>query len=193
MAYQRSCFTSANNELQGWTHPQPKELGFELVLRFGEPNFVLPNRLEWNMPLPYVNQIILLNESIPNNFPQPHNDFVYSVARIKVSPEHASVLALVSGCIIIDQLKGLTTARSYSLLKNQVILGFVNDYVNDTIRVNNVNDLKQEFANRLNDNTISKSGKFNPVYGVQAAKSTLNLPLKQRMNDLGKSSKWLFG
>lgn len=179
-------YTSANNVLQSWAHHDAKRLGFQLILRFGEPNFILPDKLQWNMPLPYINHIILANESIPYNFPLPHKGFVYSVSRISTTPEQAATLTLIDPNFIIDQLKETITIRSNTLFNNQISLGFAYDFTQNQ-HPGDISTLKQDYSYRLNNHIISKSGKFNPVYGIENSHTNFN-----SMNSLLKASQWMF-
>ncbi len=184
---------SGNNMLQSFSNPKARELGFALVQRLGQPNIIIPGRLEWNQRLPRIIKLVLLDENIPHSFPMPHNDFVYSTSAIKVTPDQACALAHVSGSIIVDQLKGQVTARCGALIKNQVTLGFVDDYVNGRLgNDNSIAQLKNEYARRIKANETSKSGKYNPIYSVDSSSATqFTGSLKGRMEDLRKSSGWM--
>lgn len=182
---------SGNTILQRFINKKPRELGFNLIQRFGQPNLAVQGRLEWYGAVPNVVKIVLLDESIPHDFPMAHHDFVYSTANIKVSPQQAAALALVSGSIIIDQLKGQTTARCGALIKNQITLGFVYDYVNGKIKVNNPTELKKVYGERIMADQVSESKLFDPVYGVKPSTGTVNNSPKSRMYDLWKSSMWM--
>jgi len=181
--------------LQSFRNAKAKNLGFELITRFGQPNIALVGRLEWYQIMPYISTIVLLDESIPHNFPMPHTDYVYSTTNIKITPDQASALVQVSGSIIIDQLKGQVTARCGALIKNQVTLGFVYDFVNGRIKnIRSVADLKNEYADRIENNQISTSGRYNPVFGVEADRPTQtgSISLIDQMKLLGEQTRRIF-
>lgn len=183
---------SGNNFLQGFKNANARNLGFALIQRLGQPNIVYTGHLQWNAKLPRIVKLVLLDENIPHNFPMPHHDFVYSTTNIKVSPDQASALAQVSGSIIIDQLKGQVTARCGALIKNQVTLGFVDDFVNDRIKVGSIEELRNEYARRFKENIVSKSGKYDPIYSVEPSGATqFDESLQGRMASLKQSSGWM--
>jgi len=179
---------SGNNALQSFLSIKARNLGYELINRFGQPNIVFAGHLQWNLVLPYITKIVLLDDNASYGF-------VYSTSNIRVSPDQASALAQISGNIIIDQNKGQTTVRCSSLIKNQVSLGFVYDFVNGRLTgIENITDLKNEYLRRYDNNEISNTGRYNPVYTLKAdlpiQKSGLSL--KAQMKHFGRQSRTFF-
>ena len=151
--------SAAAQQLQCFKHKAAASLGMKLLPQFGKPDYVLVDRIIWLSPFPNIQKIELLDESIPHNFPAPHQDFVYSTAKIRVNPQQQAALAFVTGSIIIDQLKGVVTARCGGLLKNQVTLGFVYDVARGLLQGQPM-ELKAEYARRIKNNILSASGAF---------------------------------
>lgn len=151
--------SAAAQQLQCFKHKDAAAYGMRLLPEFGKPDYVLVDRLCWLNPFPNIRSIHLVDEAIQHNFPAPHKDFVYSTARIKLSPQQQAALAYVSGSIIVDQLKEEVTARCGALLKNQVTLGFVYDISRGLLR-GSPSELKAEYARRIQNNITSTTGAF---------------------------------
>ena len=151
--------SAAAKQLQCFKNKNAASLGMKLLPQFGKPDYVVVDRLIWLNPFPNIMAIKLVDESISHGFPAPHNDFVYSKAKIKLTAEQQAALAFVSGSIIVDRLRGLVIARCGALIKNQVTLGFVYD-ISRGLLAGRPDELKAEYARRIKNNIVSASGAF---------------------------------
>ena len=70
----------------------PRAYQYKLKVLFGKPDFSGKYIMGWDKPLPYYVSIYIKDEYIPHSFPKPHHDFVYSVAKIKLTPQQRSEL-----------------------------------------------------------------------------------------------------
>lgn len=134
--------------VEGWNNDDAAKYGIVLSKAFGPPKIMVNDMLAWDAREGFA-KVWVLDESIPHDFPVDHMDFVYSCRNIKVPPELVGQLAMVSGSIIVDGLKGEVTARCGMLIKNAVTLGFVEDVVEGEM---NNRELKAEYARRIKGN-----------------------------------------
>lgn len=149
----------AQQVISCWKYQKPKEYATKLLGAFGKPDYFTPTFLTWLRPYPNILKVSVFDEEIMHMEPARHYDFVYSTASLKATPAQACMLQFVSGSIIIDQLKGEITARCGALIKNQITLGFVYDYI--TGRLHGSKDqLKAEYKRRILNNVASASGIF---------------------------------
>ena len=63
---------------KGWRHEDARMYAEKLVKAFGEPDEMSETRLNWNSIEPPFNEVWIVDESIPHDFPAPHRDYVYS-------------------------------------------------------------------------------------------------------------------
>lgn len=133
--------------LKGFKHRDAAKYGEHMLKVFGEPESIGTGMLYWKK-LDGMQDVTLIDESVPHDFPTTHRDYVYSSWKLKV-PEHLySVFAHVTGSIIIDGLRELVTARCGGLLANAITLQFVKDVVNGDAPTT-AEQAKKEYAERI--------------------------------------------
>ena len=120
----------------------------KLAHAFGNPTGMSIYDAEWGHIAGF-SKVWVIDESIPHDFPTPHQDWLYSERQIAVPPNLYKDLANVSGSIMIDGQRGTVTARCQSLVKNAVTLGFVEDVVNGTTK-----PTPEEYAKRIEGNIV---------------------------------------
>tara|TARA_Y100001937_G_scaffold30120_1_gene43421 strand:+ start:155 stop:652 length:498 start_codon:yes stop_codon:yes gene_type:complete len=133
---------------KNWRFEDARMYADKMVKVFGEPDEMTETRLSWNSIEPPFNEVWVIDESIPHDFPAPHRDYVYSTMKMKVPTEMLDILGHASGSIIYDGLKMEVTARCGSLYANAATLGFVKDLVDGKIKVNK-EQAKKEYAARI--------------------------------------------
>ena len=116
----------ARNMKGGWKNKGPADAVRRLTRSYGPPDNKNNKEAVWN-GVGGVDKIIIKDESIKHSFPKPHRDYLYSIKKIKVNPNHQDDYARVTGSIIIDKLKGTVEARCQDEDKNASTLLFVED------------------------------------------------------------------
>jgi len=97
--------------------------------------------------------IKLTDEYVPHDFPRPHHDFVYTTSRVRLTPQQAARLPLVTGSIIVDGLKQEATVRCGDLTANAVTLSFVDDQAKLARLL--PKQLKAEYARRILNSIVN--------------------------------------
>jgi len=120
----------------------------KLTHAFGQPRGMSIYDAEWGHVAGF-SKVWVVDESIPHDFPTPHQDWLYSERQIAVPPSLYKDLANVSGSIIIDAQRGAVIVRCQSLVKNAVTLGFVEDVVSGKAK-----PTPEEYAKRIEGNIV---------------------------------------
>ena len=135
-------------------YKKPEEYKNTLVQALGTPSGYTPKSVTWEFQKTYT-RVVIRDEYIAHDFPVPHHDFVYSYAKIKLTPAQACALLKVSGSIMPDLLKGEVGARCGGLTKNDVTLSFALDVAEGKAKAT-----KTEYARRITGNIVTRR-KFN--------------------------------
>ncbi len=134
---------TARAALAEWEHQDAADYGRKLIAQFGNPDEFTPTMLRW-FNIAQFEEVFVKDESILHEFPEQHQDFVYSMKSLPVPQHLVGAFAHVTGSIIVDGLKQQVTARCGALVKNAVTLGFVSDAVGGVAEVS-----QQEYAKRI--------------------------------------------
>ncbi len=137
---------STEEALKYWNFKGAKESVRKMVAVYGEPSSISICDACWDH-IPGFAKVWVKDESIPHDFPAPHQDCLYSARQIAVPPDLYTDFAKVTGSIIIDGQKGLVIARCQMLVKNAVTLGFVEDVVSGSAKAT-----PEEYARRIEGN-----------------------------------------
>jgi len=151
--------SAAQQIISCWKNEKPKQYAIKLLGAFGKPDYFTPDSLTWLNPHQNILKVCVMDEEIMHMVPSRHYDYVYSTARLATTPAQACMLQYISGSIIIDQLKKEVTARCGALVKNQVTLGFIYDYITGHLH-GSKDQLQAEYKRRINNNISSSSGIF---------------------------------
>ena len=134
---------------------KPREYALYLEDFFGPPTIVGKKVVGWeDVPKPYT-RIEVRDEYIKHTFPAQHYDFIYSYAKIPLTPEIAGKLLKVTGSILVDLLKGEVGARCEGLTANDVTLSFVAD-----VKAGNASATKKEYAHRIKNSIITHTSSY---------------------------------
>jgi hypothetical protein len=90
------------------------------------------NRLTW-YSISMFNETTVIDESIPHAIPSPHRDFCYSTVTQHIPKSLLQFINAASDSIIVDNLKGIVTARCGNIGANAITLNFVSDLINGKI------------------------------------------------------------
>lgn len=118
--------------LTPFRHKRAEVYRRKLLKRYGRPDSATRKTRTWKNILG-VSRVTVKDESILHKSPARHHDYVYSTAKIRVTPKVQRRLVNSSGSIIVDRLKGEVTARCHSVTKNAVTLSFVKDLTKDRL------------------------------------------------------------
>ena len=139
---------TARVALAEWEHEDAAEYARELIAEFGNPDEFTPTMLRW-FNIAQFEEVFIKDESFLHEFPEPHQDFVYSVKAMPIPMHLVGAFAHITGSIIVDGLKQQVTARCGKLIKNAVTLGFVFDAVGGVTEIS-----QQEYSKRILTNQI---------------------------------------
>lgn len=137
------------NRIKQWNNEEPAMYALDLIERLGPPTGIGKDFISWNnemLPKPYT-EVKVIDEYVFHNFPGNHYDFVYTSAKIKLTPDQACKLIKSSSSIIPDLLRNIVTARCGGLTKNDVTLAYAYDVGNGL-----KNPGREEYAKRIRNN-----------------------------------------
>ena len=136
-----------------WKHKDAKMYADKLIKVLGIPDEKSKSMVVWTTKAKKADaiKVVVMDESVTHTFPMTHKDYCYSTRKLVVPPKFATLLAGVTGSIIIDGLKKEVTARCGMLVKNAVTLGFVEDVIKGKVK-NNLATAKKEYARRIMEN-----------------------------------------
>lgn len=144
-----------------FSHKAPRNYAYKVEEWLGEPSIEGNDVVGWEKSAnsiladsPY-DRIEIKDEYVPHNFPAEHHDFVYSYAKIRLTPSQACSLLKVSGSILPDLLKKEVGARCGDLTANDVTLSFVQDVADGLTE-----PTKQEYSRRIKNSIVTRR-KFN--------------------------------
>ena len=133
-----------------WKHKNAHMYAMKLTKVLGAPDEMTDSMVIWTTKAKKADaiRVVVMDESVTHTFPMAHKDFCYSTRKLVVPVKFATLLAGVTGSIIIDGLKKEVTARCGMLVKNAVTLGFVEDVIKGKVP-NNLVVAKKEYARRI--------------------------------------------
>ncbi len=136
-----------------WKHKDAKMYAMKLTKVLGSPDEQTRSMMICTTKAKKADaiKVVVMDESVLHTFPMKHKDYCYSTRKLVVPPKFATLLAGVTGSIIIDGLKKEVTARCGMLVKNAVTLGFVEDVIKGKVK-NNPVTAKKEYARRIMGN-----------------------------------------
>lgn len=140
-----------------WKHKNVHMYATKIKAALGKPDEKTKSMVIWTTKAKKagVKKIVVIDESVAHDFPMRHKDFCYSTLKMIVPPKFASLLAGVTGSIIVDGLKKEVTARCGMLVKNAVTFGFVEDVIKEKVP-NNLIKAKKEYGLRIMGNITPK-------------------------------------
>jgi len=140
-----------------WKHKNAHMYAMHLKSVLGAPDEMTKSMVIWTKKAKKANaiRVVVMDESVTHTFPMKHRDYCYSTRKLVVPPKFATLLAGVTGSIIIDGLKKEVTARCGMLVKNAVTLGFVEDVIKGKVP-NSLPRAKKEYARRIISNIIPR-------------------------------------
>lgn len=106
----------------------PRKDAYEMIRKYGLPNEVTMKKLIW-----YNNGIwkrtILYQNTVPHNFPTPHEDYLEQVIDYKVPDEFFTLLGEFDGSVYVDRTRGEAKAKCHDEAMNTLSLNLLNDIV----------------------------------------------------------------
>jgi hypothetical protein len=117
----------AERIIQGWPNA-PRNVGRQLLEKYGPPNEATPTRLLWYRNGPW-KRTEVTSEAVAHNWPAPHTDFFTQVIDYRVPPEIFHLIAMFDGSILVDRTRGEVAARCDSEAANVLGLNMVHEIV----------------------------------------------------------------
>ncbi len=136
-------FSMFRESYNKWIHKQPVEYAKHLEKTFGSPDEITNSQLCWFAKDGF-KRIVIKDEYVLHSSPAPHYDFIYCYIDLQVPKTLADDLAMSSGSILIDFLKGEVGARCGSITANATTLNYVMDVVSGRVAPS-----KQEYERRI--------------------------------------------
>jgi hypothetical protein len=122
----------------------------ELIFKLGPPSFYDIEKVIWNEPYKGTKKLIILDHKKKSICPIPHYSFVYSITNIKMSSIDIDKFKGIGNSITFDSKKRVIV-QSNKVLKNQIMLGFIDDIINKRITFD-----KEILSKRLLNNETTK-------------------------------------
>ncbi|MFD1849787.1 hypothetical protein [Oceanobacillus bengalensis] len=113
--------------LRSWSG-QPLQTAKEMIQKYGYPHEATMNSLTWYNNGPW-KRTILHRETVPHNFPHPHQDFLEQTIDYKVPIHLYDDLAAFDGSAYLDRTKGEVSAMCDKEAMNILSLNVLNDIV----------------------------------------------------------------
>ncbi|MFN2440518.1 MAG: hypothetical protein ABR503_15040 [Chitinophagaceae bacterium] len=116
----------SNEQLMtGWP-AKPKEVGNQMITKYGNPNEATANMLVWYNNGPW-KKTILYKEEVPHDFPKPHTDLLQQFIDYKTPVDKYDELAAYDGSVVVERTKGEMSARCDKEEMNFLALNLAND------------------------------------------------------------------
>ena len=122
---------------------EPRQAAERLIDYYGEPAEACESRLIWHKTFDGWKRTILVNEKIPHNFPDQHNDYLEQFIDYHVPVEKVSDLVAFDGSVIIERTKGEISARCGGTSMNFVAINLAHDIVTGR---RSVTEARQEYG-----------------------------------------------
>jgi hypothetical protein len=113
--------------IRTWPETQ-KNIGRQMIEKYGLPNEATPTRLYWYKNGPW-KRTELTSDIVVHNWPTVHTDFLIQVIDYRVPPEKFDLIAEFDGSILLDRTKGEVSARCDSESANVLGMNMVHEIV----------------------------------------------------------------
>jgi hypothetical protein len=116
-----------HDNLQGWP-PETVALAVSLVEKYGRPAEATAHRITWYNNGPW-KRTVLYRESVPHNFPLPHQDMLEQTVDYRVPLKKIGELAAYDGSLVVDRTRGELSVHCNSEEMNILTLNISDDIV----------------------------------------------------------------
>ena len=140
-------------------HELPKKQFAGLISEFANPDIVVnkPYGIAIWKNKGYYDVIMLLDESVQHNDPEPHCDFLYTIVTVYIPHDLVCMVLDLSETITYDKLKGQLSVRCQSMAANVATLYYALKIVSEP---NNFDYNKSQY-DELISSTINKQNYSN--------------------------------
>lgn len=119
---------------------KPKKSAERLIDYYGEPDEYSENRLIWYNTEDGWKRTVLVNQTIPHDFPAPHHDFLEQFVDYQVPVDMFNKLAEYDGSVIVERTKGEMSARCGGTSMNFVAINLAHDIITGNKTVSEARD-----------------------------------------------------
>ncbi|TFB21449.1 hypothetical protein E3U55_09055 [Filobacillus milosensis] len=107
---------------------KPLEGAQTMIQKYGYPQEATMSRLTWYNNGPW-KRTTIDRETVPHNFPTPHQDFLEQTIDYKVPIHLYDDVAAFDGSVYLDRTKGEASAKCHKEAMNFLSLNLLNDIV----------------------------------------------------------------
>jgi hypothetical protein len=129
---------------RNWS-PEARQAAEQMYQKYGAATEVSTERVVWRNAGPWL-AVEVRNQTVPHNFPFPHQDVLRQTVALNVPPERIAELAQFSGSLVVDRTKGELSSHCDTEQNNLIALNLANDIVSGRLNAQQARSRFTELA-----------------------------------------------